>query len=1115
MLKRSYKVSVWVVVIMLFFSIFYICPFSAKAATQATYYVDPDGGSDSNPGTVAQPFETIEKARDIARTINSNMTGDIIVYLRGGTYSLSSTIDFNASDSGTNGYNVIYKAYPGETPVISGGTDLSGGWTLYDGALNIYKKTGVTGNFRQLYVEDTWATRARYPNLTNDATGEGYFIFSDTTYPFNISASTIGSWAESSSCEFVYIAHWCQHRGIIDEYTVNGDTATITFTSPQGSYDTLYHPHSQDPSYYYFENSLSLLDAQGEWFLDTSASTLYYIPRDGENMATANVIAPNVEKLITITGTENANVHNIQFEGITFKHSNWTSPSTYGYFNLQGAQGHQIASSYTFNPEPGMIDLAYANNITVERNTFTLSGAWGIMDHAGCSYNTYTGNVFQYLASGAICTGNSIDQYTFYYTEPTGGSNNETISNNLIDHIGYYYMDSPAINLIKSKNMSVIHNEIRNIPYTGITLGFEWDDTGNQDANNNRISYNRIQNVRTLLDDGGAIYSLGKSTGTMIDHNYIYGSNGNYVYTPWSGFGIYLDNGSCYKTVSNNVININNHKLNASFIFASNAPNHDNICTDNFYNTGISQVYYSGCSTYTNNTYCSGENWPSAAVAIMQAAGIESDYWDIGDVTTPMPDLYEVDYALYGTATADSLYPGATTADAFDSDPTTWWSSNSGDPHWLKVDLGSAKTITKFIIKNCNPGAQYYTREYKIQFSDDGATNWTDLVIKRDNVDEMNIFEDGVDFTSVTKRYFRIYITDSCTEDTYARITEFKICGPSTSMNYAADATATADSVYSGSATTAAIDSNYETWWSSNSSEPHWMKLDLGSEKTVTKFVVRNCGVGPQYYTRDYKIQYSNDGSSGWTDLVSVTGNTSLLNTFTGGTDFTPVTKRYYRIYISESCTQDSYARIAEFEAWGDVEPNDYKAAWGLNGNGNDSTGNYNAALYGSPSFNTADKVEGTSSISLTSGSQYAKSSLVTTVTDDVTLSAWVKWSGASAGHQLIVYNGGPGSNGYGIYVNHLNGDKLCILLGGNAFLDTNYTLDTGTWTNLVAVRRDGTWELYINGISVEVRENRTPPNTPTVSTQIGGDNFNGLIDNVKIYQRALTIQEIAALAAE
>src|SRR5690349_19353456 len=86
-------------------------PPAGAAASQATYYVAPDG-DDANPGTITSPFKTLGHARDVVRTVNANMTGDISVYLRGGSYPVSGTIEFGPGDSGTNGHRVVYAAYP-------------------------------------------------------------------------------------------------------------------------------------------------------------------------------------------------------------------------------------------------------------------------------------------------------------------------------------------------------------------------------------------------------------------------------------------------------------------------------------------------------------------------------------------------------------------------------------------------------------------------------------------------------------------------------------------------------------------------------------------------------------------------------------------------------------------------------------------------------------------------------------------------------------------------------------------------------------------------------------------------------------------------------------------
>ena len=163
-LKGICKILSILLVVSLFCTLF-VGKNNVQAAVQATYYVATTG-SDTNPGTVSLPFATIQKARDVVRTINSNMTGDIIVYIRGGKYFLDGEISFNEIDSGTNGYKVYYKNYPEEEPIIYGGKNITN-WTLDSG--NVYKSyVGTNWKFNTLFENDKFSTRARTPNA-------GYF----------------------------------------------------------------------------------------------------------------------------------------------------------------------------------------------------------------------------------------------------------------------------------------------------------------------------------------------------------------------------------------------------------------------------------------------------------------------------------------------------------------------------------------------------------------------------------------------------------------------------------------------------------------------------------------------------------------------------------------------------------------------------------------------------------------------------------------------------------------------------------------------------------------------------------------------------------------------------
>jgi len=117
------------------------------------FYVDPVYGNDFNDGkSTSMPFLTVAHARDVVSAVNGAMTQDLYVYLREGTYYQPSTLIFGPSISGTNGYNVIFAAYPGETPIISGGIPITG-WRVHDPALNIWQAPAPGLQTRQLYAD--------------------------------------------------------------------------------------------------------------------------------------------------------------------------------------------------------------------------------------------------------------------------------------------------------------------------------------------------------------------------------------------------------------------------------------------------------------------------------------------------------------------------------------------------------------------------------------------------------------------------------------------------------------------------------------------------------------------------------------------------------------------------------------------------------------------------------------------------------------------------------------------------------------------------------------------------------------------------------------------------
>lgn len=85
-------------------------------------YVDASRGNDSNPGTLTSPVKTVMQAVKLSR-LNRQNQQQVVIYLRGGTYYLSQTIELGPEDS-----NTAVVGYSGETATVSGGREYQFDW---------------------------------------------------------------------------------------------------------------------------------------------------------------------------------------------------------------------------------------------------------------------------------------------------------------------------------------------------------------------------------------------------------------------------------------------------------------------------------------------------------------------------------------------------------------------------------------------------------------------------------------------------------------------------------------------------------------------------------------------------------------------------------------------------------------------------------------------------------------------------------------------------------------------------------------------------------------------------------------------------------------------------
>jgi hypothetical protein len=304
-------------------------------------------------------------------------------------------------------------------------------------------------------------------------------------------------------------------------------------------------------------------------------------------------------------------VHDILFEGITFQHSNWTKPNTHGYQVMQSATWYCRPGNFfdTETPVPAAVQLANANKVEIRSCTVRQTGAHGIAAIKDVVSNcSISGNLVADTAAGGI--------YLLLNDEKSTGN---MVADNTVESIGMCHSDSCGILVARTPDVAILHNEIRNVRYTGISTGWSWDDKDGT-ARNHDVGYNLIHKTMGLHDDGGGIYTLGKIPGMKIHDNYIH----DIVRSKFSGnygiCGIYLDNGSCFKLVQDNVI----ENVEASF-FSGNKPNYQNTFDRNYHNGPLAKILAKE-NIVTNNTMVPGSKWPAEAVKIMKGAGPRGAY---------------------------------------------------------------------------------------------------------------------------------------------------------------------------------------------------------------------------------------------------------------------------------------------------------------------------------------------------------------------------------------------------------------------------------------------------------------------------------------------------------
>lgn len=480
------------------------------------FYVAADG-DDSYPGTLEKPFQTIQRARDAVRCLRSGfemaMARPVIVFIRGGTYEIDSTIVFNEKDSGSSGCPVVYAAFPGEKPLISGGKRLSG-WEQYEGdiySVKLQNRENHYWNVKQLFWNGKRQIRARFPNFDPVDPHYGGWAFIESveskdgqppvtfTYEPGLFPR---KWQKPEQGEVFIIPGlgWLNHSLSIRDIDLESRKITV------GKQLTQRWDNLMKGNRFYVENILEELDQPGEWCCDYETGTIYFWPPDGKP-SEGDVTVPIVERLIELRSTAGVPVRHIHFYGLSFTQTESIFPYThprlpeYVDCNRSNSAGYAL---YMENTEFCIIKdckfdqvggdairmHSYAGHHSICNNEITGSGGQAIsfvyQDLWPYDFPPVTRGKEQELSrlsqSLPWAVGNRI-------------TDNHIHNNGVIDNFG------AAIHIhgFNCDHNLIAHNYIHDQPHHAIYMSMCFG--------RNIIEYNYIRNLCYVMADAGGVYS--------------------------------------------------------------------------------------------------------------------------------------------------------------------------------------------------------------------------------------------------------------------------------------------------------------------------------------------------------------------------------------------------------------------------------------------------------------------------------------------------------------------------------------------------------------------------------------------------------------------------------